>query len=116
MMASPNSLKNRRKTKSRAAMIELQVFLPLPGRHFKLIIIPLKPLGAQEALDDVRAERLADHLVFLQLVQGIFERGGQGLHTRSPLRVQVQVLVGRLGRRQLAADAVQPGRQHRGEG
>ena len=79
------------------------------------VVGPLLALGFEEVLEDVLAERVADEVVLLELVERLAEVRRQVVDAQvTPLAVahRVDVLVHRRPGIDLLVDAVEPGPQH----
>ena len=50
-----------------------QVLIQFPRCHVQPVVFPFQPFGVDESTADVRAQRVADHLVLFQFVEGIFQ-------------------------------------------
>src|SRR5690606_9592639 len=70
-------IETARRTAVRPRSVLVQVPVDLPRVDGGDVLLPLRPLRLHVVLDDVRAERLADDLVPLELVDGLAEVRGE---------------------------------------
>src|SRR5829696_2970543 len=61
----------------RAVLELLQVALDFPVRDLRAVLVPFGALGVDEVAEDVVAQGLPDHVVPLELVEGLAERARQ---------------------------------------
>src|SRR5512132_765191 len=61
-----------------------EVVVQLPLRHLRDVLPPLLPLGREEVLRDVIAERRGDHVVLLQLVARLVQIVRQVVDASAP--------------------------------